>query len=134
LQDSARPVWGSLPILQYISPQAFVTGGVLKGASSQQEVISLPRTFTPTGGGLEVELSPSLAGSLLSALEAMRDPAESQSAEAIVSYILPNIEVYHALNGSGLSDEQLSERVTSKLNTRVGSLVSLQNEDGGWGW
>ncbi len=71
LQDSARPVWGALPIMQYSAPQAFVTGGVLRDATSQQEVISLPRTFTPNGGGLDVELSPSLAGSLLSALEAV---------------------------------------------------------------
>ncbi|RPJ20541.1 MAG: hypothetical protein EHM33_28240, partial [Chloroflexi bacterium] len=45
LEDSARPVWGQLPILQYTSPQAFVTGGVLRDASSKQEVFSLPRTF-----------------------------------------------------------------------------------------
>ena len=74
LQDSARPVWGSLPIMQYSAPQAFVTGGVLRDAASQQEVISLPRTFTPNGGGLDVEISPSLAGSLLSALEGTESP------------------------------------------------------------
>jgi uncharacterized protein YfaS (alpha-2-macroglobulin family) len=134
LQDSARPVWGKLPILQYTSPQAFVTGGVLKDATSQQEAISLPRTFLPTSGGLEVELSPSLAGNLLSALEAMRPPEGTQSAEELLSYLLPNIEVYRALNGEGLNDEVLSERVTSDLNASISRLVSLQNEDGGWSW
>jgi len=134
LQDSARPVWGKLPIMQYTSPQSFVTGGVLREAASQQEVISLPRTFVPTSGGLEVELSPSLAGNLLSALEAMRPPEGTQSAEELVSYLLPNIEVYRALNGAGLDDEALSARVTSNLNASVSRLVSLQNKDGGWGW
>lgn len=134
LQDSARPVWGKLPIIHYTSPQAFVTGGVLRGAASQQEVISLPRTFVPTSGGLEVEFSPSLAGNLLSALEAMREPEGSQSAEELVSYLLPNIEVYRALNGAGLNDEALSARVTSNLNASVSRLASLQNADGGWGW
>jgi len=134
LQDSARPVWGSLPILQYTSPQAFVTGGVLKGAASQQEVISLPRTFVPTSGGLELELTPSLAGSLLSALDMMEDPEGSQSAESIVSYLMPNIEIYRALNGVGVSDEALSNRITTNLNANASRLVSLQNQDGGWGW
>ena len=134
LQDSARPVWGKLPILQYTAPQAFVTGGVLRGAASQQEVISLPRTYAPTSGGLDVELSPSLAGSLLSALEALQVPAESQSAESIVSYLLPNIEVYRALNNAGLSDPKLTERVTSNLNASVSRILYLQNTDGGWGW
>jgi uncharacterized protein YfaS (alpha-2-macroglobulin family) len=134
LQDSARPVWGALPIRQYTAPQAFVTGGVLRDAVSQQEVISLPRTFTPNGGGLDVELSPSLAGSLLSALEAMDIPEHALSAEATLSYLLPNLEVYRALNGAGLSDPNLSERVTTNVTTSVSRLLSLQNEDGGWNW
>ncbi|HSG45737.1 MAG TPA: Ig-like domain-containing protein [Anaerolineales bacterium] len=135
LQDSARPVWGQLPILRYTSPQAFVTGGLLRDASSQQEVISLPRTFVPSlGSGLDVELSPSLAGSLLSALEAMEVPSYSISAEASLSYLLPNIEVQRALNNSGMSDPTLSERVETNLNASVSRLVYLQNADGGWSW
>ncbi|MBN2118242.1 MAG: Ig-like domain-containing protein [Anaerolineales bacterium] len=134
LEDSARPVWGALSIRQYTAPQAFVTGGVLRGATSQQEVISLPRTFSPSGGGLDVELSPSLAGSLLSALDAMDVPATTLSAETTLSYLLPNLEVYRALNGAGLSDPELSERVTEDAPTSVSRLLSLQNEDGGWSW
>jgi uncharacterized protein YfaS (alpha-2-macroglobulin family) len=134
LEDSARPVWGALPIKQYTSPQAFVTGGVLREAASQQEVISLPRTFSPSGGGLDVELSPSLAGNLLSALEVMETPDTTLSAESTVSYLLPNLEVYRALNGSGLSDPNLSERITANVTTSVSRLLSLQNENGGWSW
>jgi len=135
LQDSARPVWGSLPILQYSAPQAFVSGGVLRGASSQQEVISLPRTFIPgEGSGLDVELSPSLAGSLLSALDAMEVPSYSISAEASLSYLLPNIEVHRALNNSGLSDPELADRVNVNLNATISRLLYLQNADGGWSW
>jgi hypothetical protein len=134
LEDSARPVWGALPIKQYTSPQAFVTGGVLREAASQQEVISLPRTFSPSGGGLDVEISPSLAGSLLSALAAMEVPETNLSAEATLSYLLPNLEIYRALNGAGLGDPGLSERVTANVATSVSRLLSLQNEDGGWSW
>ncbi len=133
LQDSTRPVWGALPIFQYTSPQAFVTGGALRGAATQQEVISLPRTFTPTTGGLEVELSPSLAGNLTSALEAMPEPNEN-SAEDIVSYILPHIEVYRALNSAGSNDPKLVERVEANLNSSVSRIFYLQNADGGWSW
>jgi uncharacterized protein YfaS (alpha-2-macroglobulin family) len=134
LEDSARPVWGTLPIKKYTSPQTFVTGGVLREAATQQEVLSLPRTFRPSGGGLDVELSPSLAGSLLSALQAMDAADASTSAEATLSYLLPNLEVYRALNGAGLSDPGLSERVTANVTTGISRLLSLQNEDGGWSW
>lgn len=133
LEDSTRPVWGTLPILQYTSPQAFVTGGALRGAATQQEVISLPRTFAPTSGGLEVELSPSLAGSLTSALDAAPKP-DQNSAEEIVSFMLPNVEVYRALNSAGLNDPKLVERVESNLNSSVSRIFYLQREDGGWGW
>jgi len=105
----------------------------LRGAITQQEVISLPRTFAPTSGGLEVELSPSLAGNLTSALEAMPKPDEN-SAEAIVSYIVPNAEVYRALGAAGLNDPKLVDRVEADLNASVSRLFYLQNEDGGWNW
>jgi uncharacterized protein YfaS (alpha-2-macroglobulin family) len=111
-----------------------VTGGVLRDGVSRQEIISLPRTFTPTGGGLDVELSPSLAGSLLSALDVMEMPDYAMSAEATLSYLLPNLEVYRALNGAGLSDPELTERVTANVATSISRLLSLQNEDGGWNW
>jgi uncharacterized protein YfaS (alpha-2-macroglobulin family) len=94
----------------------------------------LPRTFTPTGGGLDVELSPSLAGSLLSALEATEVPDYAMSAEATLSYLLPNLEVYRALNSAGLSDPDLTERVTANVAASISRLLSLQNEDGGWNW
>jgi hypothetical protein len=134
LEDAAHPVWGALPIMQYTAPQAFVTGGVLRDGVSRQEIISLPRTFTPTGGGLDVELSPSLAGSLLSALDAVEAPDTVLSAESTLSYLLPNLEVYRALNGAGLSDPELTERVTANAATSISRLLSLQNEDGGWNW
>ncbi len=134
LQDSARPVWGRLPILRYTSPQAFVTGGVLRGEASVQEVISLPRTFAPGSGGLDVELSPSLAGSLLSALEAVEVPDTSLSAEAILSHLLPNIEVQRALKDANQENPQLNARVAANLNAGVSRIFNLQNVDGGWGW
>ena len=135
LQDSARPVWGKLPVLQYTAPQAFVSGGALRGSASQQEVISLPRTFTPSAGGsLELELSPSLAGSLLSGLDAMEVPDASLSTEASLSYLLPNLEVYRSLTNAGLNDPKLAERVNTNVNAGVSRLMNLQNEDGGWGW
>jgi len=135
LQDSAGPVWGQLPILRYTSPQAFVTGGMLRGASSQQEVISFPRTFIPeAGSSLDVELSPSLAGILLSALDAIEVPNYSISPEASLSYLLPNIEINRALNASGTSDPALSKRIETNLNASVSRLIHLQNVDGGWSW
>jgi uncharacterized protein YfaS (alpha-2-macroglobulin family) len=64
----------------------------------------------------------------------MQIPDGSQSAESVLSYILPNLEVYRALNNEGLSDPALTERVTANLNASVNRILYLQNEDGGWSW
>ncbi|NOY98027.1 MAG: hypothetical protein GXP40_02330 [Chloroflexi bacterium] len=133
-QDVTRPVWGSLPILHYTAPQTFVTAGVLREAGSRLEVISLPRSFLPTGGKLDVELSPSLAAAILDGLDAMPVPAYTGSSEAILSYLLPNLETYRALQAAGLDAPELQARLEGSLDESIRRLVGRQNEDGGWGW
>ena len=133
-QDMTRPIWGSLPILRYTSPQSFVTAGVLPEAGSKLEVISLPRSFVPTGGRLDVELAPSLAAAILDSLEAMPVPTHTSSNEAVLSYLLPNLETYRALQAAGLDNPDLKERLDASLDESVSRLAARQNEDNGWGW
>ena len=133
-QDITRPIWGSLPILRYTSPQSFVTAGTLEEAGSKTEAISLPRSFIPTGGKLEVELSPSLSAAILDSLEAIPVPPSYASNEEILSYLLPNIETYQALQTAGLDDPELKQRLEASLDEGVRHLLSRQNEDHGWGW
>jgi len=133
-QDITRPTWGSLPILHYTSPQSFVTAGTLEEAGSKMEAISLPRSFIPTGGKLDIELSPSLAAAILDGLEAIPAPPSYASNEAILSYLLPNIETYQALQAAGLDDPELKQRLEASLEEGVRRLLSRQNEDNGWGW
>ena len=86
--------------------------------------------------------APTVPASLHAALDALEAPDSTipkstgtiVSAEATLSYLLPNLEVYRALNGAGLSDPDLSERVTANVAASISRLLSLQNEDGGWNW
>ena len=132
--DAAKPGLGALPILAYVAPQTFVTAGVLTDEATRQEVISLPRTFSPIGGRLDVEMSPSLAASILNSLEALPTPSCSCNNEAVLSYFLPNLETYRALQASGLDNPDLKARLDDSLNDSVSALVRNQNFDGGWGW
>ena len=134
LSDAARPVLGPLPILQYVAPQAFVTSGMLTDGGTRLEIISLPRSFPPTGGRLDVEMSPSLAASLLKSLEALPTPSCTCNNEAVLSYFLPNLETYRALQASGIDDPALKARLDESLNKGITALVRNQNLDGGWGW
>ncbi len=133
-QDMTRPSWGSLPILRYTSPQSFVTAGAVESAGTLTEQISLPRSFIPNGGKLEVELAPSLAAAILDGLEAIPAPAESASNEAILSYLLPNVEMYQAMQTAGLNDPELQARLETALEDGVQRLLARQTEAHGWGW
>lgn len=134
LNDAAKPALGPLPIRQYIAPQTFLTSGMLTDGDRRQEIISLPRSFSPTGGRLDVELSPSLAASLLSSLEALPAPSCTCNNEAVLSYFLPNLETYRALQASGVDDPILKARLDESLNDSITALVRNQAFDGGWGW
>jgi uncharacterized protein YfaS (alpha-2-macroglobulin family) len=133
-QDMTRPIWGSLPVLRYTSPQSFVTAGTLESAGVLTEQISLPRSFIPNGGKLEVELAPSLAAAILNGLEAIPAPSENASTEAILSYLLPNVEMYQALQAAGISDPDLQVRLENSLQDGVQRLLDRQSPRYGWGW
>ncbi|MFL7870311.1 MAG: alpha-2-macroglobulin family protein, partial [Anaerolineales bacterium] len=134
LSDAAKPALGPLPIRAYVVPQTFLTAGMLTDAGQSQEVISLPRSFTPTGGRLDVEMSPSLAASLLNSLKALPTPSCSCNNEAVLSYFLPNLETYRALQASGRDDPELKARLDESLDDSISALIRNQNSDGGWGW
>jgi uncharacterized protein YfaS (alpha-2-macroglobulin family) len=134
LSDAAKPALGPLPIHEYIAPQTFVTAGMMTDGGSRQEIISLPRSFSPTGGKLDVEMSPSLAASLLNSLEALPTPTCTCNNEAVLSYFLPNLETYRALQASGKDNPDLKARLDQSLGDSITALVRNQNPDGGWGW
>ena len=132
--DASHPEIGALPILRYLSPQTFSTAGILPAAGVRLEVISLPRSFDAQSGGLELELAPSLAAVLLSGLDAIKEPPTSSSNEALLSYFLPNLEVYQSLRDSGLSMPALQTRYENNLQNTIQRLIQGKNQDGGWSW
>ena len=133
LQDAAKPAQGSLPVLQYSSTQTFATTGVLTKGGDQLEIISLPRSFKPSGGSLNLELSPSLAAEIISGLQAL-DSSSSNFTESILSELLPNLETYRTLKDLGLEVPTLKDRLDTTIPSSINSLAQFQNKDGGWGW
>ncbi len=115
LQDSARPELGKLPVLHFSSPQTFSTSGMLSDAGSRLEVISLPHSFTPTGGQLSLELSPSLAAALVEGLKALDNPDQSDTVAVLASF-LPNLEIAKALTGLGINAPELQSDISQRVN------------------
>jgi uncharacterized protein YfaS (alpha-2-macroglobulin family) len=98
------------------------------------EVISLPKTFNPEGGGLTLEMTSSLAAVALEGMEAVKESYESETVEYLVSRFLPNLEMMKAVREFGLDVPELEAQLNSELNDILSELESAQNYDGGWGW
>jgi hypothetical protein len=134
LQDAATPSSGALPILHYTAPQAFVSSGLMPDGGTNLEIVSLPRSFTPTGGRLDVELAPSLGYSILqSALEAGY-PKEIWSVDQLVSYVLPALASQEALKSAGALSAEDAARLDANITDAIQQIIGFQNGDGGWGW
>ncbi len=133
LRDSTQPEGGPLPVLRYLAPQTFGTSGLLNDAGERIETVSLPRSYAPTGGGLHVELSPSLTAVVMDGLEA-QEAFPRDFTEPVVSYLLPNLAMLQAVNELNLPENGLRAELLTAITESVDRLVRLQNENGGWGW
>jgi len=132
-QDAARPVVGDIPVLRFVAPQSFGTAGILDLEGERLEIISLPRTFDPTGGTLQIEMAPSLAAAMTTGLEVLEN-YPYQCTEQTLSRFLPNLMAYRTIQSLGLDSPDLLARLERTLDEGIQELASRQNEDGGWGW
>jgi len=133
LQDAVMLSNENLPIHRYSTPQSFVTGGILDEAGEVLEVVSLPRSFTPTGGNLRVELSPNLAGSVFSGLEVLEGYPDD-FVEVLLSRLVANLSVYQLSRETNFSAPDLSERLQQAIRRDLDRLFEKKQADGGWGW
>lgn len=134
-QDAARPNDGTIPVLRYAAPQTFSTAGILTDSNSTlTEILAVPRSFQPLGGELTLELSPSLASVILSALEARPLPEETFSTEQLLSYLLPTTATYLTLQSVGIENPTLRVRLERDIRAATERLLAAQLESGGWPW
>ena len=131
--DAVKPYLGPIPVLRYTAPQTFGTSGILDGPGDRLEIVTLPKTFDPEEGSLDIELSPSLAAALLTALDAMEED-QHLTTIAVLSHLLPNVITYQTLQELDLDYPQLESRLELIIPDALDALAAAQNEDGGWGW
>jgi uncharacterized protein YfaS (alpha-2-macroglobulin family) len=131
--DASTPPWGDLPIERYTAPQTFATAGVLNGAGETKEVVSLPRSFSVTGGELKVEMTSTLLGALVSSLDAL-EATPTSMAEPALSRLLANLSAYRLMRDNQLQTPDLESRLVKAIRSDLDWLVQNQLPDGGWGW
>ena len=108
--------------------------GSLSGDKTETtETITLPSDINTDASSLRIDLAPSVAGTLMSALDFLTNYPYG-CVEQTMSSFLPNILVARAVKDLGLSAPPPSVELESKIAAGLERLYQFQHEDGGWGW
>jgi uncharacterized protein YfaS (alpha-2-macroglobulin family) len=108
--------------------------GVIDDASGQNAVaMNFPANTDSAAHSLHVEVSPSIAGSLFSALDYLTSYPYGCTEQTMSSF-LPNVTVAETLKKLNLSTRIDQADLNAKVRAGLDRLADYQHEDGGWGW
>jgi alpha-2-macroglobulin len=109
------------------------SGVIAQNAAQAAANIAFPANTDASAHSLRIEVSPSIAGSLFSALDYLTSYPYGCTEQTMSSY-LPNVIVAETLKRlnvpSRIDDADLHEKTQAGLER----LSDYQHEDGGWGW
>lgn len=108
-------------------------GGVAPAGQTAVFDIGFPAKVQPGSRTLAVRVSPSIAGSLFSAVEYLTTFPYG-CVEQTMSSFLPNIVVTRAVSELGIPANLEKADVQAKIRAGLDRLYNFQHEDGGWGW
>jgi len=114
-------------------PLSASRGGVLAGAGDTSFDLTFPAKVQPGSRSLSIRISPSIAGSLFSALDYLTSFPYG-CVEQTMSSFLPNIIVRQAVRDLGLKVDLNDDDLQAKIRAGLDRLYAFQHEDGGWGW
>jgi len=121
----ARP-WG-------LQLNAALSGSLTADKTETTQTVTLPSDINPDASSLRIDLAPSVAGTLMSALDYLSSYPYG-CVEQTMSSFLPNILVAQAVKELGLSAPPPSVELETKIAAGLQRLYQFQHDDGGWGW
>ena len=103
------------------------------GKGDTTQTLTLPPDINPGASSLRIDLAPSVAGTLMSALDYLSTYPYG-CVEQTMSSFLPDILVAQAVKDLGLTAPPPSVELESKIAAGLRRLYQFQHDDGGWGW
>ncbi len=131
--DDGDRVEVSLPILPFGLARTLGASGSSTAALDAQASLTIPERSNPAARTLEVHLSPTLAGSLLGALDTLTGYPYGCT-EQILSGFLPNLLVMKALDQLKLAPAARLQSLDRFTAQGLRRLLEAQHDSGGWGW
>jgi uncharacterized protein YfaS (alpha-2-macroglobulin family) len=114
-------------------PQTINTSGVVTDNGQGSSTINFPANPDAAAHSLHLEVAPSIAGSLFSALGYLTSYPYGCTEQTMSSF-LPNLVVADTLKKLNLSGLVSPADLTAKINAGLDRLNDLKHDDGGWGW
>ncbi|HQZ39942.1 MAG TPA: MG2 domain-containing protein [Vicinamibacterales bacterium] len=122
-----------VPVLPYGLRRDAGASGSIVGAGEGVTELVVPASANAAGRSVRVSLAPSLAGSLLGALDFLTGYPYGCT-EQTVSSFLPNLLVTRALTELKLAPTERLGALDGQVSSGLRRLGDMQHADGGWGW
>lgn len=132
-ESDADAVELPIPVLPFGIRREVGTSGSIAGAGEAATTVNMPEQSNPAARSIAVSLAPSLAGSVLGALDFLTDYPYGCT-EQTVSSFLPNLLVTRALTEMKLAPTERLSSIDRMVSSGLNRLYDFQHEDGGWGW
>jgi uncharacterized protein YfaS (alpha-2-macroglobulin family) len=123
-----------MPVEPWGLQQNVAQSGALRDDKDQiTRALVLPQEINADATTLRIDLAPSIAGTLMSALDFLATYPYG-CVEQTMSSFLPNILVTKAVKDLGLTPPASSVELEKKIAAGLERLYQYQHDDGGWGW
>ncbi len=123
----------SLPVLPFgLRRDASQSGSLASGGSATAN-LTIPSESNPAARTIQVSLAPSLAGSLLGALDFLTGYPYGCTEQTLSAY-LPTLVVARTMAQLKLEPTERLTQVDRYATAGLNRLLEYQHEDGGWGW
>jgi uncharacterized protein YfaS (alpha-2-macroglobulin family) len=122
-----------LPVLPYGLRREATASGSIVGSGEATATVTVPDNANPASRTISVAVAPSLAGSLLGALDFLTEYPYGCTEQTLSSF-LPNLLVTRALTELKLAPTERLSALDRQISAGLQRLYDFQHDDGGWGW
>ncbi|MCC6164474.1 MAG: hypothetical protein IT182_14080 [Acidobacteria bacterium] len=123
----------TFPVLPFGARRDVGVSGSTAAGASRDVAIDIPETSNPLARHAVVSLMPSMAGSLLGALDDLVNYPYGCTEQTVSSFV-PNLLVLRTLDQLELAPTERMSMLDRVSRAGVDRLVRLQHGNGAWGW